>query len=58
MKMLAAILVAVALVSPAFAQKPAFQGTHPRPKLPPWLPPPNLFSCIPASPSPRIRSGS
>jgi len=33
MKMIAALLVAVALASPAFAQKPAFQGTHPRPKL-------------------------
>jgi hypothetical protein len=32
MKMLTALLLAVALVSPAFAQKPAFQGTHPRPK--------------------------
>jgi hypothetical protein len=32
MKMLTTILVTVALVSPAFAQKPAFQGTHPRPK--------------------------
>ncbi len=33
MKMLAALLVAVALVSPAFAQKLTFQGTHPRPKV-------------------------
>lgn len=32
-KMLTALLVAVALLSPAFAQKPAFQGTHPRPKV-------------------------
>ena len=33
MKKLAALLVAVALVSPAFAQKLTFQGTHPKPKL-------------------------
>ena len=33
MKKLTALFVAVALVSPAFAQKTAFQGTHPRPKL-------------------------
>jgi hypothetical protein len=32
MKKLAALLVAVALLSPAFAQKLTFQGTHPRPK--------------------------
>ena len=32
MKMLTALLVAVALLSPALAQKPTFQGTHPRPK--------------------------
>jgi hypothetical protein len=32
MKKLAALLVAVALFSPAFAQKSTFQGTHPRPK--------------------------
>jgi hypothetical protein len=34
MKMLTALLVAVALFVPAFAQKTTFQGTHPRPKLP------------------------
>jgi hypothetical protein len=33
MKKLASLLAAVALFTPAFAQKPAFQGTHPRPKL-------------------------
>jgi hypothetical protein len=33
MKKLAALLMAVALFSPAFAQKPTFQGTHPKPKL-------------------------
>jgi hypothetical protein len=33
MKKLAALLVAVALFSPAFAQKITFQGTHPKPKL-------------------------
>jgi len=33
MNKLAALLVAVALISPAFAQKLTFQGTHPRPKL-------------------------
>jgi hypothetical protein len=33
MKKLTALLVAVALISPAFAQKLTFQGTHPRPKL-------------------------
>jgi hypothetical protein len=32
MKMLTALLVTIALVSPAFAQQTAFQGTHPRPK--------------------------
>ncbi len=32
MKKLSALLVAVALFSPAFAQKLTFQGTHPRPK--------------------------
>jgi hypothetical protein len=32
MKKVTALLVAVALVSPAFAQKITFQGTHPRPK--------------------------
>jgi hypothetical protein len=32
MKKLAALLVAVVLFSPAFAQKLTFQGTHPRPK--------------------------
>jgi len=32
MKMLTALLVAVALLSPAFAQKSAVQGTYPRPK--------------------------
>jgi hypothetical protein len=34
MKKLLALLAAVALVSPAFTQKAAFQGTHPRPKPP------------------------
>jgi len=34
MKKLSALLVAVTFVSPAFAQKPTFQGIHPRPKLP------------------------
>ena len=33
MKMLAALLVAVTFFVPALAQKPAFQGIHPRPKL-------------------------
>ncbi|MGA3262465.1 MAG: hypothetical protein ABSC47_00285 [Terracidiphilus sp.] len=33
MKKLTALFVAVALLSPAFAQKLTFQGTHPRPKL-------------------------
>lgn len=33
MKVLTALLLAVGLFSPALAQKPAFQGTHPRPKL-------------------------
>jgi hypothetical protein len=32
MKMITALLVAVALLSPAFSQKVTFQGTHPRPK--------------------------
>jgi hypothetical protein len=32
MKMLAALLITAALLSPAFAQKPTFQGTRPRPK--------------------------
>jgi hypothetical protein len=34
MKMLTAMLVVVALISPAFSQKVTFQGTHPRPKPP------------------------
>ncbi|MGD0358893.1 MAG: hypothetical protein ABSA73_14925 [Terracidiphilus sp.] len=33
MKILTTLLVAVALFSPAFAQKITFQGTHPKPKL-------------------------
>jgi hypothetical protein len=33
MKMLTALLVAVALLSPAYAQKVTFQGTHPRPAV-------------------------
>jgi hypothetical protein len=33
MKLLTTLLAAVVLLSPAFAQKPTFQGTHPRPKL-------------------------
>ncbi|MGA3161072.1 MAG: hypothetical protein ABSC77_07625 [Terracidiphilus sp.] len=34
MKMFTALLMAVALVSPAFAETPTLQGTHPQPRLP------------------------